>query len=218
MVLKTMPHRKRTIPKYEYLFQEGMEASDLYILIDGFIQMSKITPDGKELCLKICQQNDIIGELSLFSEQPYYMHNAKALCDSEVMVIGKETLEEELAKHPELSIALMKWMSDQYRKTETKFRDLLLHGKKGALYSTIIRLTNSYGVEKEEGILIDIALTNQQLANFCGTARESVNRMLSDLKKQGIVSYENGKMIVHNVDYLKKEINCENCPVEYCRI
>ncbi len=45
-------------------------------------------------------------------------------------------------------------------------------------------MTNSYGVLKENGILIDLPLTNQELANFCATSRESVNRMLNDLKKR----------------------------------
>ena len=70
-------------------------------------------------------------------------------------------------------------------KNETRFRDLLLHGKKGALLSTLIRLTNTYGVKQKDGsILIDCALTNQELANFCATSREVVNRILNDLKKK----------------------------------
>lgn len=46
-------------------------------------------------------------------------------------------------------------------------------------------MTNSYGVLKENGILIDLPLTNQELANFCATSRESVNRMLNELKSKG---------------------------------
>ena len=79
----------------------------------------------------------------------------------------------------------MKWMGIDQQKTQTKFRDLMLHGKKGALYSTLIRLSNSYGVKKENGVLIDLVLTNQDLANFCGMTREVVNRMLAELKKRG---------------------------------
>lgn len=78
----------------------------------------------------------------------------------------------------------MKWISEHLRRMQTKFRDLVLHGKKGALYSTLIRMTNSYGILKENGILIDLPLTNQELANFCATSRESVNRMLNELKSK----------------------------------
>ncbi len=214
----TFHHNVKKVSKGDFLFQEGMVAKDLFIIKEGIIQISKVTPDGKELCLRICQKDDLFGELSIFSDQSHYMLNAKAIIDSEVAVISKETLESELSHNHHLSMELMKWMSDQYRRIHTKIRDLILHGKKGALYSTLIRLTNSYGIEKEDGIFIDLTLTNQQLANFCGTARESVNRMLSELKKNKIISMINGKIIVHDLEHLKREINCEQCPVDFCRI
>lgn len=109
-------------------------------------------------------------------------------------------------------------MSLQSRKTQTKFRDLVLYGKKGALYSTLIRLCNSYGITAGNGIVIDLPLTNQELANFCGTSREVVNRLLSDLKKHEIISIAKGTITVHDVEYLKQEVDCEDCPVEICKI
>jgi CRP-like cAMP-binding protein len=208
----------KTVRKGDYLFYEGMDAEELYIIRSGLIQISKITVDGKELCLRVCQKNDLVGELSLFTNHSQYMLNAKALMDSEVVVISKTRLEEALYQNPTLNYEFMKWMSEQFRRTFTKFRDLLLYGKKGALYSTLIRLSNSYGIQTDEGIFINLSLTNQQLANFCGSTRESINRMLSELKSKKIISFSDGKMVIHDIDYLKKEINCENCPANICRI
>ena len=94
-------------------------------------------------------------------------------------------------------------MSDHFRKTQTKFRDLVLNGKRGALFSTLIRMSNSYGIQKDNGILIDLPLTNQELANFCGTSRESTNRILSELKKNKIISVKKGKILIWDLQYLK---------------
>ena len=52
-------------------------------------------------------------------------------------------------------------------KSPTRFRDLVLNGKKGAMYSTLIRLANSFGEKNSNGITISLNLTNQELANFC---------------------------------------------------
>lgn len=208
----------RDIKKGTFLFQEGMEADELYILNSGRIQISKVSADGRELSLRICGVGDIVGELTLFTESAKYLLNAKVLEGGFVSVIKKEQLEEQLLQNSALAFEYMKWMSDHFRRTQTKFRDLVLHGKKGALYSTLIRMTNSYGVEKEDGILIDIALTNQELANFAGTARESVNRMLSDLRKNSIISVNKGFITVHDLQFLKNEINCEDCPIDLCNI
>ncbi|MFD2443169.1 Crp/Fnr family transcriptional regulator [Bacillus sp. CGMCC 1.16607] len=201
-----------------FLFQEGMDADELYIVMSGKIQISKITTDGRELSLRICGENDICGELTLFTESPKYLLSAKVLEEGEIVAIKKDILESEIFQNPTLAFEFMKWMSDHVRKTQTKFRDLVLNGKKGALFSTLIRMTNSYGVEKKDGILIDLPLTNQDLANFCGTSRESTNRILNDLKRDEIISIKKGKITIHDLQFLKDDIGCENCPAVYCNI
>lgn len=211
--------RKFKSEKGTFLFQEGMEAEELYIILSGKVQISKITSDGRELSLRICGENDICGELTLFTDCPKYLLSAKVLQEGEIIAIKKDIIEKEIFHNSALAFEFMKWMSDHFRKTQTKFRDLVLNGKKGALYSTLIRMTNSYGVKKNDGsILIDLPLTNQELANFCGTSRESTNRILNELKVEGIISINRGKIIVHDVQYLRDEIGCENCPAVYCSI
>ncbi|SDZ74720.1 CRP/FNR family transcriptional regulator, anaerobic regulatory protein [Thalassobacillus cyri] len=216
-LLSSVDHVQK-IEKNRFLFQEGEDADQMFIIQSGRIQISKISPDGRELSLRICQKGDIIGELTLFTDDATYLLNAKVMEDAEVAVIKKDYLERELLTNTELAFEFMKWMSEHFRKTQTKFRDLVLHGKKGALYSTLIRLTNSYGVKRPDDILIDIVLTNQELANFCGTSRESVNRMLSDLKRKEVLEMEKNKIVVKDLQYLKDEINCENCPIVLCSI
>lgn len=211
--------KKLAVRKGAYLFQEGMVASEIYLILNGSFKISKVTPDGQELTLRLCSEDDLIGELTLFCAGAIYMLSAKSMDErGEVLVIHKALLEQKLAENGKLALEFMKWMSLHYRKTQTKFRDLVLNGRKGALYSTLIRMSNSYGILKEEGILIDLPLTNQELANFCGTSREVVNRMLSDLKRNGVVSVDKGRITIHELNYLKVEIHCENCPDELCRI
>jgi CRP/FNR family transcriptional regulator len=146
------------------------------------------------------------------------MLDAKALETVQCVKITVDAIEDALLYKPEIAITLMKWMGLNHQKTQTRFRDLLLNGKRGALFSTLIRMTNSYGVEHANGILIDQVFTNQELANFCGMAREVVNRLLSELKKEGHISMWEGKFIIHDLAHLKNEIKCEDCPIAFCRI
>jgi len=90
--------------------------------------------------------------------------------------------------------------------------------EKSALYSTLIRMANSYGVECENGILLDIPINHQELANFSSTSRESITRELNHLQSKGVISKKGRKIVIHSLDYLKRQINCEGCPVEYCVI
>lgn len=210
---KVVKYKKGT-----FLFREGQEAKEMYIILSGKVQISKMNAEGKELNLRLCKENDIVGELTLFTVGPRYLFNAKVLEDGEAAAVNIENLEQILFNNSQLAYQFLKWMNDHIRKTITKFRDLVLHGKKGALYSTLIRLCNSYGIEKENGIYINVPITNQDLANYCGTARESVSRMLGELRDEGILTINRKRIIIHNLQYLKDEIRCENCPVEYCNI
>lgn len=216
--LLKLTHHIQKIEKGHFLFQEGSPSKEIYVLLSGLIQISKIIPDGRELTLRICSEGDLIGELNIFCSTPRNLLSAKVTESGEVAVIMKDVLEAKLASDQALALEFMHWMSQHYRKTQTKFRDLVLHGKKGALYSTLIRMANSYGVKTSNGIMIDLLLTNQEVANFCGTSREVVNRLLGELRKKGVISINKGIITIHQLPYLKKEIDCENCPKEICNI
>jgi CRP-like cAMP-binding protein len=211
-------HHTQIIEKGTFLFQEGTPSHELYIIRSGKVRISKITPDGRELTLRLCGQGDLIGELTLFNPSQRNIQSGKVIESGEVAVIYQMSLEEKLAKNPALALEFMKWMSLQNQKAQTRFRDLVLNGKKGAMYSTLIRLANSFGERNNNGITISLNVTNQELANFCGTSREVVNRFLSELRKNGIISVNKGVITINDLNYLKMEIDCENCPIEICNI
>ncbi|MBM7653706.1 Crp/Fnr family transcriptional regulator [Neobacillus cucumis] len=216
-LFETVHHIKK-MEKGTFLFREGSQADEMYIVQSGILQVSKIIPDGRELTIRMCSKGDFVGELNLFSPSSRYLLSARVAESGEVAVIMKDVLEEKLSQDLALSFEFIQWMSLQFRKTQTKFRDLVLHGKKGALYSTLIRISNSYGIRTTKGILVELPFTNQELANFCGTSREVVNRLLSELRKSGIISIDKGSITIHDLDYIKKEIDCEDCPVEICKV
>ncbi|MCW1928477.1 Crp/Fnr family transcriptional regulator [Bhargavaea beijingensis] len=207
------------IDKGEYLFREGEPAQTLYCVETGKVRIGKVTPDGREITFRICGEGDFIGEIMPFCPTAPYTVEAKASEDTRVAVIPKDRLEELLYLEHELSIAYMKWMGILQQRTQSKFRDLILHGKKGALYSTLIRMSNSYGIPADGGgILIDLDLTNQELANFCGMTREVANRMLSELRRNNKLRMDNGKIVLTDIGFLRDAMHCENCPVEICSI
>lgn len=216
--LEAYVHHERKMVKGNYLYQEGENASEIYIIRSGKVQISKITPDGSELTLRLCSTNDIIGELFLTSPATKHKLNARVLEAGKMAVIYKNDLEHHLLSDNRLAIEFMKWMNNQNEVTQSKLQDLILNGKKGALYSTLIRLSNSYGIKVDSNIIINHSLTNQEIANFCGTSREVINRLLSDLRKTGVISIDKGIITIHDLDYLKTEIKCENCPPNICTI
>lgn len=213
-----IPGKIISLKSGEYLFHEGEHAKYFYFVRSGKIFIMKYAESGRVLSLRLATKGSIIGELPLYEETPTYIFNAVAQVDSEVYAIEFQTLLNYLEKKPALAVNLLKIIGQHMRKQHSKFRDLLLYGKKGALYSTLIRLANSYGKNFDDGILISVPLTNQELANYSATARESLNRMLGELRKKNIIEMRDGLIFIKDINFLKKEIQCEECGIEICNI
>ena len=207
------------VKKGSYIFREGEPVDSIFYIANGGIQIGKENENGKELTIRICGTGAVFGEGSIFANDTLHSTTAKAIQPSKIYILNLETLELLLTENPTLLIEYIQWVQIENTKNQTRIRDLVMHGKKGALYSTLIRLANTYGHLNTDGqTFIDIALTNSEVANLCGTSREMINRMLNDLKRDHIISFERGYITIKNLQYLKDEIHCENCPLNICRI
>jgi CRP/FNR family transcriptional regulator len=207
------------IEKDRPIFHEGERSDEVYYVLEGSVRITKDTESGRIFTLKITNSKSILGETSVFCETLYHSVSAHTIEPTKIVSLSRSQLEKFLSTSPELMMEWMKFIQLNHLKNETRFRDLLLHGKKGALFSTLVRLSNTYGITQEDGsIFIDHYLTNQELANLCATSREVVNRMLNDIKKSRVIELNKGLITINDINFLRKEIECDNCPLHICRI
>jgi len=199
------------------LFWEGDPADKLYFIEKGKVKLSKANEDGKEFVFFVFREGDFLGQADPYSASSQ-IFTAKAEEDCIIGTISKQDLESVLWQNSTLTVDFMKWMGLMHRLTQSKFRDLLLYGKSGALCSTMIRLANTYGKVTEDGIWIQQKLTNHELADYIGAARESVNRMLGEWRRKGIVDQVDGHLLIKDLNYFRTACHCEDCPIQVCRI
>lgn len=201
------------------IFQTGEPADFLFYIEQGCVKAMKSTPDGQEITFAFRGSGDLLGLADVLSDAVQsYGHSAVAFTDTLLGVIHKNDLDTLLVQYPSMSMAFMQWMALDQRIMQTILRDIVLHGKPGALCSILIRLANSYGQPTDHGIRISLRLTHQELAHLIGATRESVNRVLCRLKSENVISIDHGHLVIHDLDRLKDEAHCENCPPEICVI
>lgn len=217
-ILKAMMHVER-VSKGSNLFNEGDPADSLYFLLEGTIRLTKGTDDGKDLALFYFQSGDLFGEFdhNHFS-QSTRTFSAKAMRYCEVGVIKKEDLEVALCQNSDFGIEFINWMAYMQRFMQLKLRDLMFYGKMGALASTLIRIANTFGTRQKNSISITEKITNAELASMIGATRETVNRMLNQLRSDGIISLNKGSLVILNLERLKEICHCEDCPLNICRL
>jgi CRP-like cAMP-binding protein len=190
------------------LFQEKDSVEYVYLLLKGSISLGRVHLRGKDFILKILNEQELIVEYQLFKANPHYQFYGKTMTDCEMILIKKDQFEEFIKNDPEAMSALVAWLSTGYLKAQMKCQDLIMNGKKGGLYSILIRLCTTYGVKTADGIFIDLPLTH-------GT-REVIQRALKELREKDIISYENQKFTIKKLQYLKAEVDCQNCSFEIC--
>jgi CRP/FNR family cyclic AMP-dependent transcriptional regulator len=199
------------------LFWEGDPADYFYFVKKGLVKITKTTDTGTKITMSMHHAGDLFGHMDPF-QQSTHTFNAEIIEDAQFGIIQQKDLETLLWQHGDLAIEFMKWMGMMHRMTQTKFRDLMMYGKPGALCSLLIRLSNSYGLVCGDTIRITKKMNNSEMAEMIGATRESVNRMLSDMRREQVISIDNGIITIMNMIYLRDICKCENCPKEICRV
>ena len=84
---------------------------------------------------------------------------------------------------------------------------MTMNGKTGAVCAFLFLQIEPFGKEREDGILIDFQITNEDIAGFCGiSTRNSVNRILRGLRENGVISITDQKILIKDKEYLEQYV------------
>ncbi|MFC4323408.1 Crp/Fnr family transcriptional regulator [Litchfieldia salsa] len=187
--------RPKVVKAGTHLFWEGEKAEKMYFINSGQIKLRTSTEAGKEFLLGIKEEGSLLGEFGGCDDQVFYTYRAEVTESGEVSSILVSDLKKLLYQFGNFAVEFMNWLGWMNRVTQTKLHDVLFYDKSGTLASTLLRMSHSYGVKCSDGILLNIELTNKEIADFIGSTRESVNRLLNSWRKAGFIDII-GKQIV----------------------
>ncbi|WP_260871684.1 Crp/Fnr family transcriptional regulator [Bacillus sp. X1(2014)] len=173
-------------------------AKGVYFIHSGAVKLTRQDEQGNEIIVCVKQQGDVFAEACLFTKRTeYYPATATMLQDGKILFLDKLELERDLFSHPELSIQMISYMSDALREMTSQLRDVALLDVYAKTVKTLERLGNKFnnGLNRWD---IEIPLTIQEFATVVGTTRESVSRVFSKLKKDGIIELKSRKIIIRD--------------------
>lgn len=198
-------HEVPVIRKRRHTFLK-MDDENVYILKEGVVKVSVLMRDGREFNIAYLKGFDI---LSMFKDAVVDCKFSSLMIrvesdEASFYCVSKELFNQLLNEHSEL----VEYVNMYYRKklSETISRQELMtmNGKSGAIYAFLYNLISLFGKENEEGILIDMQVTNDDIAGFCGiSTRNSVNRILRGLREENVIRIVDNKILILNADYLK---------------
>ena len=179
------------------LFREGDPASALYVVLTGRLKLTQVVADGHEVILRFAGPGDALAALALFEGATYPL-SAEAVVESHVLVWHREALTDMFRRHPQLSINAMQLLSERLREVQERFRELATERVAQRIARALLRLVRQAGRKVEGGVLIDLPLSRQNLAEMTGTTLFTVSRVLSQWEAEGILESGRERVLVRN--------------------
>jgi CRP/FNR family transcriptional regulator len=184
------PHRRGQI-----LYYEGTKPLGIFCVNAGVIKVYKTASNGKEQILYLAKEGDFLGYSALLGEENY-TSSAQIIEDAKICFIPREAFLGSMMKNAEFFKRITKQICHELGVMEEKLTDASQKSIRERLALLLLQLANTYGVEGEGHQRINLLLTREELAGMVGTATESVIRLLSEFKKDGLIELEGKKILL----------------------
>jgi CRP-like cAMP-binding protein/CheY-like chemotaxis protein len=181
------------------IFSEGDMPLQVYFIKSGNVKTFKSHPDGKEFITNLYEANDFFGFEPVL-ENDNYKESAVALLDSELVAIPRHDFILMMQSHPDVSASFINLLC---KKVAERERQLLNLAYNSVRQRTAEALLKSTSLQDAKSV---IAISREDLAKMVGTASESVIRVLSDFKEEGIIEIESGKIKIIHPTKLEKVV------------
>jgi len=193
----------RVYRKGENIFFEGDEGEELFLIISGVVQIYQ-NNNSRDVVLSIFREGDFFGEMALLQNERVRSASARTIEKSELCILKKRDFIPLIKSKPEIMIGILETTMDRLRAANKIITELAITDVRMRIARMLLRLSEQYGAPSSEGVLINMKLTHQQMADMTGTARETVTKTLLDLQQEQLIRIDQKKILVCNVDALSR--------------
>lgn len=191
--------KSRSFSTKEILFSEGDLGQGVWILIEGSVRLIRADADGREQLLKVVRPHEVFSEVVLFDGGPYPA-TAIAAENGTASVLYNRDAEQLLQQHPTLAWHFLKVLSRRLRTAQERIRILSSTDVMQKLAATLLHLAEEQGSQ-------NLSISQQDLANMLGVARETISRSLGALATEGVVNLRRNRVEIRDQNFLIETAN-----------
>ena len=188
----------------EIVFNAGDAGDALFGVVSGRIRISTGTAEGREIFLNIMGPGDTFGEIALL-DGGTRTATATAIEAAELVSIKREPFFELLEREPKAALELLRLCGERLRWTSGLLEDAAFLDAPARLAKRLLSLGELHGEDSAGGRTVRIS--QEELANFLGASRQSVNEQLQDWKTRGWVALGRGTVTVRDAAALRRAIS-----------
>ena len=185
----------KKLKKSQMLFAQRESINTIYIVLEGKVTMYKLSEKGQKRVVYILNRGEIINDVN-FDEYNSSI-NCEGFEDSEIISIARVDLLNIMKLDFKLTEVILCSMSKKIRRLYRQIKNTVPIKKDKRVAAKLWKLSKDYGVETQEGTLIDVKISITYLADMLGNSRETISRALKELEIRDMVKIEKRKFIVN---------------------
>ncbi|HHK67286.1 MAG TPA: Crp/Fnr family transcriptional regulator, partial [Candidatus Acetothermia bacterium] len=166
------------IDRGEAIYHPGTQSTSVYLVVEGRVKLAYLDESGKKLTLSIIDAGEIFGEMCLVGEETR-RHLATAIEGSVIRCIPRKEFSKAVEADPDSLRLLVRHFARRMQEYEEALEDLAFRDIQARLSRQLLKLSDEYGVETKDGILIGFPVTHKELADMIGSARENTTLALN---------------------------------------
>jgi CRP/FNR family transcriptional regulator, cyclic AMP receptor protein len=171
------------------IFLMGSLHDSMMAIIHGEVKISMASPDGKEVVLAILRAGEVFGEIAMLDGKPRSA-DATALTACTLAILNRHDVLAALKRNPAAWLGLVEVLCSRLRQTDEHLVEVALLGLPARLAKALLRVMAEQGARAKNAAAADIRLSQSELANMVGAARENVNKCLHEWQRAGIIRME----------------------------
>src|ERR671914_2216912 len=185
----------RTYRPGDAIYNQGEYGDALYVLTSGVLKLFRPYSGSKEATLRLLKPWDIFGHLAFVGEARQRAY-AEAVTECRVTKVPKIFMERAIRREPSAALKMMTLLELRLVQYEELVKCLLPRETEVRLANLLPILARKFGERGEDGsgIIIDLRLTHQDLAAMVASTRESVTKVLNEMRNRGVVEIEGGRI------------------------
>lgn len=187
-------HRKTVRPNC-VLFHQGDPATHCYLVNRNRLKLTKLNEQGKEVIIRYIGAGELTAAAAVIKDGLYPV-TASSIDESEVVAWDRTTMMDMMHRFPAIAINLLGIVIARIDDVQQRYLEVCTEQVDQRIARSLLRLMRSAGTKNQEGILIDIPLSRQNIADYTGTTLYTVSRTLSAWEKKGWIHSGRERIVV----------------------
>jgi CRP/FNR family cyclic AMP-dependent transcriptional regulator len=186
------------------LLREGERSDHVVLVVRGHVKVVRAASDGREIVLGRRGPGDLVGELAAIDERPERRSaSIVAVEDAVVVLIPADRFLEFLSTHARAAAALLKAVVGRLRDSSDRQVELGAYDVRRRVVHLLLATAEAGGRPSPDGIVIDLGLTQQELASTLGCSRESIARALNHFRNAGLLTTSRRRITLVDLEGLR---------------